>query len=699
MDDSLAQALAAVIGQLDALRSDLADILLQRCRAALGEPNEVLTDATCVQETPTRLQTRVGWLPGMQPTPTVAVAACPPDRHDSSAASERACGSIASARAAAAAATHAAESAVSAVRAANSRSDQGSKTPPFPEKASGHGSAGEGVSDVQHGLVKDAGSVRNQDQHVSSVNGSAPTSNSRAPVVSPEAPEKNAGHASASEPRTSVVTDTGDYEKFHSEDAHGHGPEPIMQKFFGGTYGRKRTETGKRDHQEMLARTTEEPLFVEEKPLRCLQRVVRHWLFDTASAVIVFLSTLLLGIETEYAATHDGQTSEFLTNLQKGLLVLFTGEIVVRLGGQGTDFFCSKLDRVWNAFDSFIVVIGLLEWAVSSSELNAVSSQSRGGKAIRVARLLRILKCVRLGRLMRYANTFRQIVYSLQASVRTLAWTVAIVFLFLYSFAIFLCQATTDYLVESQDGPVDRNSPQYQVYGTVPLSLLTLYKTFTGGQNWGDLLTPLEDMHWMYSVAFLGFITLNFFGVLNVVAAIFVESTLQSQQHHKELLMHDKQVKQLMVIEHLKEIFASIDQRGKGSISAEEMEFILADPDQSLYLESVDITAGDARVLFQLLDQDGNGEISIDEFCNGCLRLKGEAKSMDIHCMIHNTHLLIVRTKRIMDYLDAAIPKTKDPNEAGPIAGLGDTDVTNRHSPPSSPRHQEEDPDSQAPPR
>merc|ERR1712232_146910 len=39
----------------------------------------------------------------------------------------------------------------------------------------------------------------------------------------------------------------------------------------------------------------------------------------------------------------------------------------------------------------------------------------------------------------------------------------------------------------------------------------------------------------------------------------------------------------------------------------------------------------DARSLFDLLDKDSSGEVDIDEFCEGCLRLKGEAKSFDIH--------------------------------------------------------------------
>jgi len=43
------------------------------------------------------------------------------------------------------------------------------------------------------------------------------------------------------------------------------------------------------------------------------------------------------------------------------------------------------------------------------------------------------------------------------------------------------------------------------------------------------------------------------------------------------------------------------------------------------------------------MDFDGGGSIDIDEFCEGLLRLKGEAKSFDVHTIIFNLNHFITR--------------------------------------------------------
>merc|ERR1712066_264771 len=108
-----------------------------------------------------------------------------------------------------------------------------------------------------------------------------------------------------------------------------------------------------------------------------------------------------------------------------------------------------------------------------------------------------------------------------------------------------------------------------------------------------------------------------------------------------DLLIQDNVRKKELYAAHLKDVFKEIDTDGDGIINMVEMENFLDDPGLNLYLESMDIDPNDARALFRLLDVNDNGEIDIDEFCEGCLKLKGEAKSFDVHCIIYNSDRII----------------------------------------------------------
>merc|ERR1712151_1403283 len=59
------------------------------------------------------------------------------------------------------------------------------------------------------------------------------------------------------------------------------------------------------------------------------------------------------------------------------------------------------------------------------------------------------------------------------------------------------------------------------------------------------------------------------------------------------------------------------------------------------YLEALEIDAGEAHNLFELLDADMSGDVSIEEFVSGCIRLKGEATAVDVVTLIHENKRLV----------------------------------------------------------
>merc|ERR550525_458152 len=180
----------------------------------------------------------------------------------------------------------------------------------------------------------------------------------------------------------------------------------------------------------------------------------------------------------------------------------------------------------------------------------------------------------------------------------------------------------------------------------------------SSGRDWHELIAPMEHLDWPFPGLFVMFIAVTVFGIMNVLTSVFVESALQSVQHYKDLLIQESMKAKKMYVDHLREVFKEIDTDDSGSITLAEMEQFLADPSLMLYLESMDIQPDDARTLFRLLDKDDSGCVSIDEFCQGCLRLKGEAKSFDIHCIIFENQRLLVKWKEFLAYMRSGFVPT-----------------------------------------
>ena len=53
-------------------------------------------------------------------------------------------------------------------------------------------------------------------------------------------------------------------------------------------------------------------------------------------------------------------------------------------------------------------------------------------------------------------------------------------------------------------------------------------------------------------------------------------------------------------------------------------------PEVREYFESLGLDIWDAWSFFKLLDLDAGGEVEIDEFLMGCLRLRGAARAIDV---------------------------------------------------------------------
>merc|ERR1712032_240522 len=101
---------------------------------------------------------------------------------------------------------------------------------------------------------------------------------------------------------------------------------------------------------------------------------------------------------------------------------------------------------------------------------------------------------------------------------------------------------------------------------------------------------------------------------------------------------------------------------GSGTLSWEKFQRHLRNPEVMAYFASLDLDVSNAHRLFRLLDTNNNNEVGVREFLDGCMRLKGEAKSIDVNMLVYEIKRLPLMLRTALRDLEAT--RFKDANNA-----------------------------------
>jgi len=103
------------------------------------------------------------------------------------------------------------------------------------------------------------------------------------------------------------------------------------------------------------------------------------------------------------------------------------------------------------------------------------------------------------------------------------------------------------------------------------------------------------------------------------------------------------------------------DEDGDGHLTPEEFLAAMSLPSVQRFLNSLDVSIRDCGPLFDILD-DGDGMITIAEFCKGLMQLKGQARAIDIVVLQHENGKLLRECERINKSLSHITKVLKVPN-------------------------------------
>mmetsp|Transcript_111178 Transcript_111178/g.254972 ORF Transcript_111178/g.254972 Transcript_111178/m.254972 type:complete len:438 (+) Transcript_111178:355-1668(+) len=345
-----------------------------------------------------------------------------------------------------------------------------------------------------------------------------------------------------------------------------------------------------------------------------VEKIVLHKSFEFVFSAIIFANAVVMGLES------DGHISDSATSVLDHIFTLgFTVELSMRVAAFRAQF----VNDLWNWFDTICVLTSWLDsWILPA--FSAGGDDVGNVSVARLFRIFRLFKATRILRVLRIFKELRVLMQGLMDSLRSLCWTLLLLTIIIYVSAVFLTQILRDSLEQDVGGALQIRD----LFGSVPLSMFTLFQIMTLDDWAGGIARPMMDISLATVFVFLIYIAFTTFSLLNIVTGVFVDSTSHASKRDEEEMMRCQMAERDSFMADLRSFFETADTDGNGFITYDEFETVLSSSeDVRSHLEQLNIGTREARGLFRILDLDGGGAVSIDEFIFGCLRMKGAAKS------------------------------------------------------------------------
>lgn len=366
--------------------------------------------------------------------------------------------------------------------------------------------------------------------------------------------------------------------------------------------------------------------------------------FDTVIGLIIMLNGVTIGIQAQYSARIPRQAGcnpdcskcitgtvchpspEWIANLEWFFLVIYVTELSLR-------FFVFRLPVLrsnWVKLDCFLVTFAVMDVILQQVQI--------GGEILQQLMLVRMFRLARLARAVRLLVTFQtlwMLVQGLLHSVMTLFWTFVMIITLVFIFAVLGMELIGVDLNLPLDHPyniaADRN------FRSLLDASLILLQCFCWDSISG-VYRPLIKHRLELFLYFMGVQLILAIALMNLVTAIMVEGSLAQADEDKEAKKAYAHAKKKKQMDRLRDMFFELDEDGSGELSMEEID----NAPEGIRQNLIEIAGTeDIQSLFEMLDYDGSGTVGTEEFCDGVIKAANGVTPVEMSRLIkQNTDIL-----------------------------------------------------------
>jgi hypothetical protein len=308
--------------------------------------------------------------------------------------------------------------------------------------------------------------------------------------------------------------------------------------------------------------------------------------------------------------------------------LFYVVELLASIKVQGKVFFFGP-EFGWNIFDTTIVLAALFELGIKATGAPMVNASF-----LRILRFFKLSRVLRMFSALRMVKEVRIMVDALSGCFSLFVFCSVMMMIFLSVFAVFFVQAFAS-LLEDQSKDMDNEALTAinTHFGTVGTTMITLFMTCTGGNDWVEYYQDVQELALPYHVLFICFVLFYGIAFFNVITGVFCEKAMSLATPTTRELMIARTDK---THRDSKELLALIGHFHPGSscITKEDFDKFLENDDVELFFEVRGLKVPTARKFFSVLcDLHDTDRLDLATLVSSLVKMDGVASFIDAHCL------------------------------------------------------------------
>jgi len=387
---------------------------------------------------------------------------------------------------------------------------------------------------------------------------------------------------------------------------------------------------------------------------KAAKMIVASRIFESFIGLIICANLMCVGIAIQQDL--DNQDSTAVNILDHVFLVIYVLELVLRFLADGRKCFNSP----WVVFDMVLVCLGVsISWIIIPISEAVPGNNATGLAAAKKVLILRFLRMLRLARALRFFTGFQTLWRLVNGVLNSASQIMSTCFLLLVTIYVFSClgaeiitgESISANWITSQDERLrSAGSIVQDKFRSIPTIMLTLI-SFVNVDSVSSIYTPLIEARPVLLLYFLPLMLILSITLMNLVTALLVESAIESGKTDKEMKLAFLKKTVNKMAPSIREAFRSLDQNNNGILTRDEIQNKQEDLPPAL-LEL--LGPNSMMELFEMLDEDGSGEVHENEFTEGLLKTAVSDVPMETQQMIKLMRINRRKIDKCQDLLNEA---------------------------------------------